>query len=1783
MAGWWSGASIQCCLLLLLLPTVLLAQDDCSHNCKNETNRYYYVRPEGSAETLCPAQPCLTPSQLSEHFSECERNNSCPTANSSLVLLPGTYTLESNHGSLIPQLKFLSLTGYNDEYTDSLATPSIDCYGNWISMMFQRIESLHVRNCIVFTGYDTTEVDHVTFHDSLIRLASTTAADHSELDYNYTLGSQSYCRLQKQLGLISTLAPSNSALALKNVSFSSDHHTTCAREYGIQLATIHASDSVLDIEDCLFTQNAVTHISLLHSTLCTSGKVQFRNANTAILTNNNSTIGLAGVVDFFNNDMSAIQVLDSHSTILLAGTVEFTNNTADYGGAVLMAGGNLTIADNAEVLFQGNHADFYGGAIASSQHVTIAGSVQFINNSADNGGAIYCDGDVTTANNAHVLFEGNHANTFGGAITSHQHVNIAGPVEFINNSADQGGAIDSGGSVTITDNAQVFFQSNYAKTYGGTIACSHVTIAGSVQFNNNSAYQGSAINSDGNVTITDNAQTVFHDNHAKHIGGAIFSFQHVTIAGSAQFINNSAKQGGAIDSDGNVTIGDNAYSIFQGNDAKTFGGAIESRQHVTISGSVRFINNSANQGGAIDSEGSVTIIDKAQIFFQGNHAKTIGGAVNSPQHVTIAGSVQFINNTANQGGAINSDANVTIAENAQLRFQGNHAKHIGGAIFSIHHVTIAGSVQFINNSACDGGAINSNGNVTIADNAQLVFHDNHAKHIGGAIFSIEHVTIAGSVQFINNSACDGGAIDNATRAENAHAVFQSNNTKTYGGAIASGRHATIAGSVQFINNSADQGGAIDSDGSVTIAKNALAVFQGNHAKAIGGAIVYRQHATFAGSVQFVNNSADQGGAIGSGGNVTIVANSQMYFQGNHAKINGGAIDSAQHVTIAGSVQFINNSADQGGAIDSKGCITIDNNAQMVFQGNHAKTNGGAVISRQHVTIAGSVQFINNTAYQGAGINSDGNVTIADNAQLLFQGNHAKHVGGAIFSVHQVTSTGSVQFINNSAYEGGAIDSAGSVTIAETSQLVIQGYYSKLHGSAVGSIQQITIPHTVEFINNSAYKGGAIASAYNVTIMGQVVFQGNYAKLLGGAIACSENIAIAGSVHFINNSASQGGAIISHDSVTTADNAQVIFEANHADSVGGAIVIDSILVLAGNVQFISNTAQLGGAIAMLPGNMTIVNNAEVVFQGNHAYHVGGAIYSSARSFVHYIVFSEPCLVSFGINSTVDLLHNTAEHGGSAMYGITMSKLECRLSRDGDYRYLFDVITVTPDSVSAVSSDPLRICICPDQSTPDCLAILPDQDIPHLHYTVYPGQNFTIPAAVVGFNFALTSGSVYAQFLSSDASLGSESQYVQGVNQTGCSPLQYSVLSDKKQETLVFTANGKQVGDIYSSVIEDIRAQNNNSLSLYKDLILANLKKYYANSTFVTHLIDGIFRLAGYVQLPLQTTPVYITVQLLDCPPGFTLTDQQSCDCDVRLLTNLLTCNINNQTVHRYGNIWINTTFSGNTSNGVIVHKHCPFEYCKPEQLDVNLTHPETQCAFDHYGTLCGACKPNFSLALGGSQCLPNCSNSYLSLLIPFALAGFAVVFFIKILNLTVSQGTINGLIFYANLVAANRSILFPARSGKLLSFLSVFISWLNLDLGIETCFIKGLDGYWKTWLQFVFPFYVWAIAGGIIVASHNSTHATKLFGDTSVSVLATLFLLSYAKLLRSIITIFSFTTLEYPDNTTAKVWSFDGNVQYLSSKHIPLFLFALAIVLLLWLPYTGCSPPICSVAEDTITS
>ena len=108
--------------------------------------------------------------------------------------------------------------------------------------------------------------------------------------------------------------------------------------------------------------------------------------------------------------------------------------------------------------------------------------------------------------------------------------------------------------------------------------------------------------------------------------------------------------------------------------------------------------------------------------------------------------------------------------------------------------------------------------------------------------------------------------------------------------------------------------------------------------------------------------------------------------------------------------------------------------------------------------------------------------------------------------------------------------------------------------------------------------------------------------------------------------------------------------------------------------------------------------------------------------------------------------------------------------------------------------------------------------------------------------------------------------------------------------------------------------------------------------------------------------------------------------------------------------------------------------------------------------------------------------------------------------------INSIILYANIVQFNRNFFFPGHT-NMANVLTVFVSWLNLDLGIETCFYDGLTAYVLTWLQLVFPVYIWFLVGVIIFCSRYSIKISKLIGHNPIAVLATLLLMSYTKVLK----------------------------------------------------------------------
>ena len=180
----------------------------------------------------------------------------------------------------------------------------------------------------------------------------------------------------------------------------------------------------------------------------------------------------------------------------------------------------------------------------------------------------------------------------------------------------------------------------------------------------------------------------------------------------------------------------------------------------------------------------------------------------------------------------------------------------------------------------------------------------------------------------------------------------------------------------------------------------------------------------------------------------------------------------------------------------------------------------------------------------------------------------------------------------------------------------------------------------------------------------------------------------------------------------------------------------------------------------------------------------------------------------------------------------------------------------------------------------------------------------------------------------------------------------------------------------------------------------------------------------------------------------------------------------------------------------------------------------------------------------------------------------LVLLLFILNLTVTDGDINGFMLYVNIISINSHVFFPQYSNSINIFY-VFISLVNLDLGIPTCFYNGMDDYAKMWLQLAFPAYLILIATLLIIASRHSTTVQRITARRALPVLATLFLLSYAKVLRTVSSVlFYYSTITHlPSGDTTLVWAVDANVPLFGLKYTALSILCLVLFIIL-LPFNA---------------
>ena len=556
-----------------------------------------------------------------------------------------------------------------------------------------------------------------------------------------------------------------------------------------------------------------------------------------------------------------------------------------------------------------------------------------------------------------------------------------------------------------------------------------------------------------------------------------------------------------------------------------------------------------------------------------------------------------------------------------------------------------------------------------------------------------------------------------------------------------------------------------------------------------------------------------------------------------------------------------------------------------------------------------------------------------------------------------------------------------------------------------------------FENNSADElGGGLYALYNsrMNIYGNSCFTGNSAKLGGGGMYVVTNTIVnfSGDSLFSDNWSQYGGGIsIWQSEIMFRGN--IAFSNNNASSGGAIQAFDSKVNVTGKGSFTSNLATVnGGALALAGGSVVyIFETAMLMFVENAAHSFGGAIYEDSAvqcsydwkingflgvydsleesSYYCYYYDLPSCLLQivslYHIN--VSFSGNSA-NAGSVLFGQNIDKTlsNVRFTREIETYsttvadllfYLFKIDIDDTNNGSKISSLPNHICRCIN-GQPDC------SDPPSSYnVTVYPGQTVGVSLAAVGQRNGTVPATITAQYDPDDGATFGDLQATQTSTAT-CSELHYTIFSRKKTEIVNLHADG-------SCRVESI--------------------------------------------------PLSVSISLLDCPIGFTFSNiTNQCVCDKRLQKYTNNCNINTlEIIHTASDdFWIGVD-NTNGTEGLILHPHCPFDYCQTETFsftlgntsmnsvcdaenvvtganDINTNDTkgiDAQCNYKRSGLLCGRCQKGLSHVFGSSKCL-KCSNSYLSLLIAFALAGVFLVIFLLILKLTVAVGTINGLIFYANI-------------------------------------------------------------------------------------------------------------------------------------------------------------------------
>ena len=968
-----------------------------------------------------------------------------------------------------------------------------------------------------------------------------------------------------------------------------------------------------------------------------------------------------------------------------------------------------------------------------------------------------------------------------------------------------------------------------------------------------------------------------------------------------------------------------------------------------------------------------------------------------------------------------------------------------------------------------------------------------------------------------------------------------------------------------------------------------------------------------GGVIFVNDS-----------NISII---ECTFLNNSAEVGGTIYSYSGHrvnyISISTST-FINNEAtSSGNYIES--CDGKEDFAKE-------RSAGGALAVFNTTMIIDNSSFINNTSEAGEGgalCIEQKSVTSIFKSELY--GNSAKTYGGTFFIRQSNVTINGSNFHNNHANHGGVVCLIEE-SIIRTINSTYEWNFAKLSGGVLSIDQESTLhDHHCKYVHNSAKLGGVLYAVRSVITLTSILFSKNQAQESGGAIYILESLQEVGFVGHCNltyNYAGTGGAIYAVESIISLVHSdfsswsvQLYVAFNNAIDDGGGIYLYHSTIISHPINNVVNISSnwannKGGGIYAINSLITCIQvykkghiwpHQNLMIVANNSARKGGGLYleSAAQLRVQYVNDTPVISSEVNLNTTVYFTSNLAEYGSavyvadetyidvcdyniSNMKTTAASKAECFVQvfsqvsastkrynitsmefttvnanyenhtestiifgglldrcvpdphraevlnsgyaqRDIDGITYLKLISNIAD-IEMVSSLPVRVCFCTPDGKPNC-----SYEPPTIHKM--KGKSFNVSlVAVDQVNHTIANVKIYSYLDRLKSSLG-EGQSTQ-VTKDGCTNLTFSI----------------------------------NSPYGFEELILYP---------------EGPCRNASQSQSRL-----HIVFQPCMCPIGFQKKHERNdcvCLCDSRLspyFTDEDRVETDSESLTRHGTFWVTVIYDNNiityspgeyrNYSGFLIYPYCPLDYCLPATSNVYINFnkrngADAQCANNRSGLLCSQCQPGLGLSHGSSRCIPCTLPWYQGLLLGLGISvavGIFLVVLLMALNLTVAIGTLNGLIFYANIVSINSSIFYFSRGQSLsVKFYFIIISWLNFKIGMDICYFEQADTYWKTWLQLSFPLCLMLLIAILIIVSKHSMKFSRLIGRANpVATLATLILFSYAKFLQITIRTLSFATLHYPDGSYRRVWLPDATVEYLSGIHIALFVVAV-IILIVGIAYT----------------